>query len=159
MRHPRPDSIRLKRFHRYLLYAVLVLLFLSGVVWAWFNYVSPLPDELEARLKTWSMKAHGAAAMATLVLIGTILTTHVRFAWRAKRNRGNGSIFLSTFAILTITGYGLYYAGGEQLRVWTSWIHLGVGLALPVLLFAHIWFGQRTRPIAAQDRHLRKPLG
>ena len=24
--------------------------------------------------------------------------------------------FLSAFAVLTITGYGLYYAGGESLR-------------------------------------------
>jgi hypothetical protein len=44
-----------------------------------------------------------------------------------RRNRANGSIFLSAFAVLTITGYGLYYAGGERLRAWTSWIHLAVG--------------------------------
>ena len=39
MRHPRPDSIRLKRLHRYFLYAVLALLFLSGVAWAYWNYL------------------------------------------------------------------------------------------------------------------------
>ena len=76
--------------------------------------------------------------MATLVLSGTVLTAHVRFAWRAGRNRTNGSIFLGAFGILTITGYGLYYAGDERLRAWTSWIHLGVGLALPILLLIHI---------------------
>ena len=74
------------------------------------------------------MKIHGAAAMAILVLVGMLLTGHVRFAWRARRNRGNGSPFLGSFGILTITGYGLYYAGGESLRAWTSWIHLAVGL-------------------------------
>ena len=62
------------------------------------------------------MKIHGAAAMAILVIVGTLLTGHVRFAWRARRNRGNGSLFLGVFGILTITGYGLYYAGGESLR-------------------------------------------
>ena len=40
------------------------------------------------------MKIHGAAAMAILVLVGMLLTGHVRFAWRARRNRGNGSLFL-----------------------------------------------------------------
>jgi hypothetical protein len=65
--------------------------------------------------------------MAILVLIGMLLNGHVRFAWRARRNRANGSMFLGTFAILTITGYGLYYAGGERLRASTSWIHLAVG--------------------------------
>jgi hypothetical protein len=47
-----------------------------------------------------------------------------------------------------VTGYGLYYAGGESLRAWTSWIHLAVGLALPLLLILHIWLGKRTRPAA-----------
>lgn len=92
------------------------------------------------------MKIHGAAAMAILVLVGMLLTGHVRFAWRARRNRGNGSLFLSAFGILTVTGYGLYYAGGERLRAWTSWIHLAVGLALPLLLTLHIWLGKQTRP-------------
>ena len=91
------------------------------------------------------MKIHGAAAMAILVLIGMLLSGHVRFAWRARRNRANGSMFLSAFAVLTITGYGLYYVGSERLRAWTSWIHLAVGLALPILMLIHIFLGRRTR--------------
>src|SRR5882757_10989705 len=145
MRHPRPDSIRLKRLQRYSLYAVLALLFLSGVAWTYWNYLAA-PGDLETSAKAWTMKIHGAAAMAVLVLIGMLLNTHVRFAWRARRNRANGSVFLSAFAALTITGYGLYYAGGEGLRAWTSWIHLAIGLALPILLLIHILLGKRTRP-------------
>jgi hypothetical protein len=145
MRHPRPDSIRLKALQRSFLYAVLALLFLSGVTWAYWNYLAASPGDFEASAKAWAMKIHGAAAMAVLVLIGMLVTGHVRFAWRARRNRANGSVFLSAFAVLTITGYGLYYAGGERLRAWTSWIHLAVGLALPVLLLIHIFLGRRTR--------------
>jgi cbb3-type cytochrome oxidase subunit 3 len=145
VRHPRPDWIRLKRSQRYFLYAVLALLFLSGVAWAYWNYLRS-PGDFETSAKSWAMKIHGAAAMAILVVIGMLLSGHVRFAWRARRNRANGSIFLSAFAVLTITGYGLYYAGGESLRAWTSWIHLAVGLALPILLLIHIFLGRRTRP-------------
>ena len=75
-----------------------------------------------------------------------LLNAHVSFAWRARRNRANGSVFLSAFAVLTITGYGLYYAGGERLRAWTSWIHLAIGMVLPILLLIHIFLGRRTRP-------------
>ncbi len=145
MRHFRPDSIRLKRLQRYFLYTVLALLFWSGVAWACWNYLVALPSDFAIGAKTWALKIHGAAAMAILVLIGMLLTGHVRFAWRARRNRGNGSLFLTTFAVLSVTGYGLYYAGGESLRAWTSWIHLGVGVALPLLLIIHIWLGKRTR--------------
>jgi hypothetical protein len=136
----------LKRLQRYLLYAVLALLFLSGIAWTYWNYLVVSAADFEANLKAWAMKIHGAAAMAVLVLIGMLLTGHIKFAWRARRNRANGSIFVTLFAILVITGYGLYYAGGERLRAWTSWIHLAVGLALPIFLLFHIFLGKRTRP-------------
>jgi|SRR5262249_13662089 len=164
MRYPRPDSIRLKRLQGYCLYFVFTLLFLSGAAWAYWNYIQS-PGDFEIGLKAWAMKIHGAAAMAILVLIGMLLSGHVRFAWRARRNRANGSIFLSAFGVLAVTGYGLYYAGDEKLREWTGWIHLAVGLALPILLLIHIFLGKRTRPGAlsptksrfasrgARDRH------
>jgi hypothetical protein len=145
MRDPQPDPIRLKPLQRYFLYGVLALLFLSGVTWEYWNYLAASPGYFEASAKAWAMKIHGAAAMAILVLVGMLLAGHVRTAWRARRNRGNGLLFLTAFAILTVTGYGLYYAGGEDLRAWTSWIHLGVGLALPLLLMLHVWLGRRTR--------------
>jgi hypothetical protein len=148
MRHPRPDPIRLKRLQRYFLYAVVALLFLSGAVWAYWNYLIPEPRDVELSEKAWAMKIHGGAAMTILVLVGMLLSTHVRFAWRVHRNRGNGSLFLGAFGVLTVTGYGLYYASGEGLRAWTGWIHLAVGLALPLLLFLHVWLGKRTRPSA-----------
>ncbi len=151
MRRSRPDPVQLKRIYRFLLYAVLALLFFSGAAWAGWNYLAASSDVIMTS-KAWAMKIHGAAAMAILVLIGTLLTGHVKSAWRARRNRGNGALFLSVFGILTITGYGLYYAGGEKLRAWTSWIHLAVGLALPVLLLLHVLLGKRTRKASAPAR-------
>ena len=145
MRHHRPDRIRLRRLQRYFLYGVLALLFLSGVAWAYWNYLVASPGDPELSAKAWAMKIHGAAAMAVLVLIGMLLNEHVRLAWRARRNRTNGSVFLGAFVFLTITGYGLYYAGGERLRAWTSWIHLAIGLVLPILLLVHVFLGKRTR--------------
>ena len=133
---------------------MVALLFLSGVVWTYWNYLAVSPGDFETSAKTWAMKIHGAAAMAILVLIGMLLSGHVRFAWRAGRNRANGSVFLSALAALTITGYGLYYAGGERLRAWTSWIHLAVGLALPILLI-HILVGRRTRRSGRSRTHSR----
>ena len=146
MRQVPSDLIRLRPLHRRLLYGVLALLFLSGAAWAYWNDLVSSPGDFEMRAKSWTMKIHGGAAMAILVIVGMLLSTHVRFAWRVQRNRGNGSLFLGAFGILTVTGYGLYYAGGENLRAWTSWIHLAIGLALPLLLILHIWLGKRTRP-------------
>jgi len=145
----------LKRLQRYFLYAVLALVFLSGVAWAYWNYFVASPGDFQMTAKAWAMKVHGGAAMAVLVLIGMLLNVHVRFAWRAGRNQINGSVFLSALAILTISGYGLYYAGGERLRAWTSWIHLAVGLVLPVLLLIHILLGRKTRPTVHSSMKLQ----
>jgi hypothetical protein len=137
VRHAPPDLIRLRPFHRRLLYGVLaLLLFFSGAAWAYWNDLVLSPGDFEMSAKAWAMKIHRAAAIAILVLVGMLLAGHMRAAWRARRNRGNGSLFFGAFGILTITGYGLYYAGSESSRAWTSWIHLAVGLALPLLFDA-----------------------
>jgi hypothetical protein len=135
---------------------VLALVFLSGVAWAYWNYLAASSGDFEMSAKTWAMKIHGAAAMAVLILIGMLLNEHVRLAWRARRNRANGSVFVGAFALLAVTGYGLYYAGGEKLRAWTSWIHLLAGLTLPFLLLIHVSLGRRTRP-ATQHKHDHSP--
>src|SRR5438094_8512596 len=102
MRHPRPDSIRLKPLQRYFLYAVVALLFFSGVAWAYWHYLTVSPGDFETSAKSWAMKLHGAGAMAILVLISMRLTGHVRFVWRAVRNRLNCSVLMSAFAVLSL---------------------------------------------------------
>jgi hypothetical protein len=44
-----------------------------------------------------------------------------------------------------------------MLHGWTSWIHLAVRLALPILLLIHIFLRRRTRPSVnfESDRTLR----
>jgi hypothetical protein len=153
----RPDSVRLKRAHRFLIYVVLVVLFVTGVAWACFNYFVALPNELVSASKSWAMKIHGAAAMAILVLLGTLLNVHVKFAWRTGRNRINGAILLSVFGVLIVTGYGLYYAGGEKLRAWTSWIHLVIGVAVPIFLVIHILLGRGARAVVQRRKHHHSP--
>lgn len=143
----RPNSIRLSRRHEWFAYGVSAAVFGTGAIWAWIHFFANPPNEFgnASPWENWMLKAHGAAAMATLVLLGTLLPMHVKFAWRARRNLRSGLTILSVFGFLVLTGYGLYYAGGERLRAWTSAAHLWVGLALPVFLFVHIWWGKRTR--------------
>ena len=90
------------------------------------------------------MKLHGAGAMVILVILGTLLPSHIRFAWHARRNRPNGIALILFFGFLIVSGYGLYYFGNERLRSWTSWSHLAVGLALPAMIILHIWSGRRS---------------
>jgi hypothetical protein len=138
-------KIRLPLALRLVLYAVLGLLFVSGAVWVYFNYWASSAGETAGQWKSWSLQVHGGAAMATLLLIGILLSTHSRFAWRARRNRFNGIVLLTVLGILILTGYLLYYAGNESLRTWSSWIHIGVGFLLPFTVLLHVFVGRRSR--------------
>ncbi|MDB6171107.1 MAG: hypothetical protein JWL59_418 [Chthoniobacteraceae bacterium] len=90
------------------------------------------------------LKVHGAAAMAALLVLGA-LSLHVKRGWKAQRNRLSGLFLLAVNAFLIATGYGLYYAGGEQFRLWLSRWHAWIGLALLLVLPAHILAGKLQR--------------
>jgi hypothetical protein len=111
----------------------------------------------------WLLKAHGAAAMVSLIVLGTLLIVHVKRGWQSKLNRGSGTGLLSVFGVLIVSGYALYYVGEERFRALASNIHLWVGLALPAVLIAHIVLGHRLRRTLHRQRehedssHVRQP--
>jgi hypothetical protein len=152
----RPDSIKLSRRHKIAFYIVLAVVFASGALWAWLHYFAPANNEFgTSRTQAWILTIHGLFAAMSLLLVGSLLPLHVKFAWRARRNRINGIFFVSIVALLILTGYGLYYIGNERLRACTSWIHLLVGLAFPILLVLHIWRGRASRKVKRHYVHSR----
>ena len=138
----------LSLIHRRCAYAVLILLFLSGlahyILHGWFmtqGEFGPAPS----RLEPWMLKLHGAAAMLGLMVLGSLLSTHIDRFWRLRRNRRAGGIFLSCALLLIGSGYGLYYFGGEQTRALCRQLHIVIGLlALPAFA-VHLWRGRSLR--------------
>lgn len=121
--------------HRLALYATGVTLVLTGVAWALFHY---LADESTAvPVNALLMKVHGGAAMLALLLIGALIPQHVAGGWRLARNRTSGIALSALAGILAVTGYLLYYAGGELLRQGASILHLAIGAGLPAALIVH----------------------
>ena len=53
-----------------------------------------------------------AAAMAILIAFGSVLAVHVPTGWSLRRNLASGVGMLTSMALLTITGWLLYYASG-----------------------------------------------
>ena len=139
-----PDAIRLGRRHRAWTYTVCGLLFLSGAAWQILHWISESAPP-QNNLGPWLMRLHGAAAMAALVILGTLIPLHLRRGWIARRNRVSGVAFTGACGVLVLTGYALYYAGSESLRNWSSFTHVAVGLAGPFALLWHIWLGRKSR--------------
>ncbi|MGI8889532.1 MAG: hypothetical protein ACR2G0_01955 [Chthoniobacterales bacterium] len=149
----RRNSIQLSRRHEWVVYGVSALVFATGSVWAWLHYFGMTPGEFGevSPAETWILKAHGGAAMAMLIMLGTLFPMHVKFAWRARRNLRTGLSLCALLFLLIMTGYGLYYAGGEHLRAWTSSVHLWIGLLFVPVIALHAICGKRSRAIRNLD--------
>lgn len=144
----RPDGMRLSVRHRAWLHTTFTVLFLSGAAWWVLQRWFPVATEFGPQphpAQHWLIRLHGAAAMLALVIVGSLIPHHMKRAWRAHLNRRNGVMLIAVIAALTLTGYGLYYAGSESLRAAVSFAHLLFGLIFPLALLWHIVRGRRAR--------------
>jgi cation transport ATPase len=134
------SKLRLNPVTEFLVYLVFGVLLVTGVVWMWAQ--TSLDEGNQG--SSLMMKLHGATAMAALILLGALIN-HVRKGWKARKNRSSGITLLLVILFLVVTGYGLYYAGDEQLRSlisrWHTWIGLGISLLIP----AHVLIGRALR--------------
>ncbi len=145
-RAPAPMPIRFSRRHRFAIYAAFGALWASGGLWLVFHYFlrvqGPFGPEPHA-LEPWWLRAHGLAFMASLLAIGSVLAHHVGRAWQLRRNRGMGAALTGTAAWMAGTGYALYYFSSDANAAWLPLLHWVPGLALPLVLLAHVRRGRR----------------
>jgi hypothetical protein len=147
--HQDAPPMRLSRHHRQWIYAAGGSLVASGIGWLIAHYLlveAGSFGETHHPSEPWWLRLHGAAVMAFLVVLGTILPGHVTRAWSLRKNctqsvRRNvvtGTLMLSLVAVLALTGYGLYYSGSEELRPYISTGHWVLGLAAAAGFYQHL---------------------
>jgi hypothetical protein len=142
---PRPNTIRLGFVQQTAVYVCTGALVLSGALWLILHYFMARPGEFGPTLhpaEPWMLRIHGAAAMAALIVYGSLLPVHIRRAWAIRRNIALGIGVAACMLLLTVTGYLLYYAGSEQLRPIISAAHWVLGLVIPALLWWHVVSGR-----------------
>ena len=137
-------SIRLAPSLRWSLYATGLALLASGAAWLCVRYGIPDASRPRAALSI-SMRIHGAAAMAVLVLVGAVTALHAKAAWLDRRNIASGVVLAVSLVIIAITGYLLYYVGDEATRVLASAAHWMLGLGAPIALWWHAESGAASR--------------
>ncbi len=148
---------QLSRRHKGWLYAVASLLFMSGALWWLADLASG--SGLARATKPSLLKIHGGAAMVFLFVLGTLWPNHIRRAWQAGQNRRSGVTLLAWLLALTVTGYGLYYFGDEQVRGWTANAHDALGFLAVAVLALHVWLGHRTVKVRrASVVHVIEPV-
>lgn len=137
-------SIRLAPSLRWGLYATGLALLASGTAWLYVRYGVAEASRPRAVL-TVSMRIHGAAAMAGLVLAGAVTALHVKAAWLDRRNIASGLMLAASLLIIAITGYLLYYVSDEAARALASAAHWLLGLGAPIALWWHAASGAASR--------------
>jgi hypothetical protein len=140
MRQRAHGSLRLPRARHVAVYVVGIGLWLSGGLWLLFHYCvqhpgpfGPVPNPLEP----WWLKLHGAFAFAAIWLFGLLWGIHILAGWSAGRRRGTGGLLMGALGCLIVSGYLLYYLGDETMRPLVSFVHWGIGLALPAVFAGH----------------------
>ena len=137
------DRVRLPNWQRRAVYGVTAALVLTGLLW-WLLDANR-GDNGAGATQVWTLRLHGFVAMLGLVFFGSLLSSHIRIAWDVNRNRVLGVTLGGVAITLALTGYGLYYLGGELSRSVASWLHFIFGVSLPVLLWQHIKRGRRLQ--------------
>jgi hypothetical protein len=135
------------------IYGVGLAVWLSGAAWLYLQYLAapvrtafgqqPHPSQ-----PLW-LELHGAAAMAALLVLGTLLPGHVPGGWKRRWSRWSGGGLLGVSALLILSGWGLYYVGDDRWRAGLSLAHSVIGLPLPLLLVVHIARRRKGKPKAA----------
>lgn len=145
--------IKLTSRRRLLTYAIALGLWASGAAWVALHFLLRTRGDFGPEtnpIEPWALKAHGAFAFATLWLMGLLWGVHVVNGWRAGRRRWSGAILLGLALVLTLTGYLLYYAGGDALRSLVSLAHWTLGLGAPAAFLLH--------RLAVSDRSCRAEM-
>jgi hypothetical protein len=145
--HPHPN--RLPRWLRTWLMASGAVLLLTGLAWLALHYRNGLETPQQLLPQAWEaplMRLHGLAMLIFLLCIGALSTIHIPRGWREGRNLKSGLTLLASAALLTASGYALYYFTSEANRSLVGLAHTLVGVLL-VLVFALHWRGRYSAKI------------
>ncbi len=136
----RPPLIRLTSVRRWLIYGIGAGVWTSGVLWLLFHYflmrsteLGPAPNPMEP----WWLAVHAGFGFATVWMMGLLWGVHIVGGWRMRRHRVSGATLLTFLGWLVLSGYLLYYLGGDQSRALVSLAHWVIGLALPIPFLVH----------------------
>ena len=142
-------SLKLPRWHEWLVYATAVVLLVSGVVWLLLDRFGKVNAEFgpePSPALPWLLLIHGAGAYGFVIVAAMLVPVHMRLGWNSGRNRRSGLSLVGLSLFLAVSGLALYYSTGEGFREASSLAHWLVGLALPPFILIHLIRGKKSRP-------------
>lgn len=148
-------TVRLPRWHEWLIYAATTLLFVTGGAWLLLDRFGKVQGQFGPEPNhalPWMLLVHGMVAYAFVIIAAMLVPVHMRLGWGTGRNRPSGLLLVEISLFLLLSGLALYYSTDEVLRAATSLSHWLVGLAMPIPIVVHLVRGKGSRPKPRKQR-------
>jgi hypothetical protein len=125
---------------RHASYGLVAALWLTGCAWlllqgffraeTQFGWV---PHPLQSPL----LLAHGILAIPALYLFGWISPGHALEGWRFRLRRASGGTLWLLLAVLTLSGFALFFLVASSARGYSSLVHEVLGVVAGVAALIH----------------------
>jgi hypothetical protein len=145
------------RRQRAAVYVVSTLLWASGLLWLILDeffsrqeQFGRTPHPLESPL----LLIHGIVAIIGAYVLGWISARHVLMWWSAGLRRVSGVTFATLVAILSLTGFALFFLSSDEWQRFAKITHEALGAVIVIFALQHWLFGRRT----ASNRAARSQL-
>ena len=128
------------------IYSICTLLWLSGSAWLAAHFGFPARTDFGPAPNPWEpglLRLHGWLAVGAVFLLGWISAEHIGDRWRRSRNRVSGLWLAGFAAVLTLSGYALYYTA-DRLHDAAAVTHEVLGGLVIVFALVH-WRGSTAR--------------
>jgi hypothetical protein len=139
---------RMSKAQRLTVYSIVGALWLSGCLWLcldqFFSQAGQFgrtPNSLQPPL----LLLHGVVSLFSLYLFGYISTHHVLRWWRGDLRRLSGGSLATILAVLTLTGFALFFVSDDQWQHLLADTHDVLGLAVTAFALQHWLFRRRIR--------------
>jgi hypothetical protein len=143
------------RFQAVYLHVCVVLVALTGVVFAVMKYVMKRADDFSVinhPLQPYMLSAHVIVAPFALFGFGWVFGNHIwpKLIYRERRKRWSGIWSLAAIAPMTLSGYLLQISTADTTRQAMAVAHW-ISSALFVAAYAAHWINRAGRAIARSD--------
>jgi len=138
---------RMPRRQRAAVYVIVGALWISGCAWLGLDQFAAhrgpfgsTPHPLQPPL----LLMHGVTAIASMYLFGWISVRHVRRWWAGKQRRSSGGTLASIFAVLTVTGFALFFVTSDAWQRYAAGVHDVLGVGVTLFAIQHWFFARRS---------------
>lgn len=128
------------RVLRYWIYVGFGGVWLSGCGWLILQFFFETRDEFGVTRHPWEptlLWIHGALSIAIVYLLGWIMARHASEAWRQRKRRVSGGLLTLIVAVLSVSGFLLFFLSDEDWQAQSARVHEVVGLLITLFAIEH----------------------